>query len=127
MVEASWKNQITVGAFSLPVKVVCQSGHAQTIRKQVFCKISAISSKFELVMPPAVFTQVTISETMSDGHCTRQTKFAPVPSGSFQTPPAPMPKASQNPSAVRKRWTNSTKKCGQARKYLQSLCQCEIY
>ena len=44
------------------------------------------------MIPPAGLSQVTRYETISDGHCTRQTKFALVPSGSIQTPPHPCPR-----------------------------------
>ena len=98
-VEASWKNQPTVGVLSLPVKGTCQLGRDQTIGKQYSFRNSAASSKSEFVIPPAGLSQVTRSETISAVHCTRQTKFAPFPSGSIQTPPPhPCPRRHINPS-----------------------------
>ena len=86
-VEASRKHQLTVRALLLPVKGVCQSGNKKTSAKQDSCRTSAASSKSELVMPMVGLDQLTRYETISAGHCTCQTKFAPVPLRSIQAPP----------------------------------------
>ena len=99
-VEASLKQHLTVGMLLLPVKGACQAWCDQASGKQDSCNTSAASSKSKFVIPPAGFSQVTRSATISAVHCTRQTKFFPEPSGSIQTPPVPTPEASQKPRAV---------------------------
>ena len=125
-VEAYLKHQLSVGVLSLPVEGACQAWREQARGKQDSCNNSAASLKSELVLPPVGFSQVTRSGTLSSGHCNRQTKFFPVPSGSVHTPPAPTPRALQKPRSVGRRRTTSAKKRGRASELVLSLCQCAI-
>ena len=114
------------GGVVLPVEGACQAWREQTRGRQDSCNNRPASSKSEFVIPPVGFYQVSRSATMSSGHCKRQTKFFPLPSGSIHTPPAPMPEALQNPRAVGRRRTTSPKKRGWESELVLSLCQCAI-
>ena len=114
------------GGVVLPVEGACQAWRKQTRGKQDSYNNRPASSKSKFVIPPVGFYQVSRSATMSSGHCKRQTKFFPVPSGSIHTPPAPTPEALQNPRAVGRRRTTSPKKRDRASELVLSLCQCAI-
>ena len=109
MVEASLKDQETVGVLSLPVIGECHAGTWYTRGEIYFCKTRAASSRSDLVIQPFGLSQVTKSFWISTGHWTLHTKFLSSLLGSIHTPQASMHDVSVNPRLVGCCWNFSAK------------------
>ena len=94
--------QETVGVLSDPERDAASLVSGTAARRVTSQRTSVASSRSELAIVPSLFVDETRLAMMSAGQGWRHTKSCPEQDGSNHTPPAPSPKASQNP-----RWVGS--------------------